>query len=66
MGDSRSSDTVIIQAESPDGKLSVVLEDDGDVAYAYLLEEGIVVGDVWLYNVSQSPNTIDWSDPSAI
>ncbi|MEL6732644.1 MAG: hypothetical protein AAFP83_16055, partial [Bacteroidota bacterium] len=29
---------------------AVVIEDDQKVAYAYLLHQGKIVGDVWLYN----------------
>lgn len=34
------------------GGWTVVVEDDDRVAYAYLLHEGRIVGDVWLYNRS--------------
>jgi hypothetical protein len=37
----------------------VVLEDDGEVAYAYLLEGENIVSDVWLYNVLPSSITGD-------
>lgn len=43
---------------------AVVLDDDGRVAYAYLLENENVVGDVWLYNVVDSPESPEWPDPS--
>jgi hypothetical protein len=43
-----------------------VLEDDGRVAYAYLLENEEIVGDVWLYNVHEAPEAIDWNDRSAM
>jgi hypothetical protein len=53
-----------MQVNAPEGDLSVVLEDDGRVAYAYLLEGGTVVGDVWLYNILDSPGDVDWENPS--
>lgn len=40
----------------PDADFVVVVECDGRVAFAYLLDEDEVVADVWLYNVqSASP-----------
>jgi hypothetical protein len=44
--------------------LSVVIDDDGRVAYAYLRDlEGDIIGDVWLYNREVDPKA-DWADPS--
>jgi hypothetical protein len=34
------------------------------VAYAYLLRDERIVADVWLYNVVDTPETVDWSDRS--
>jgi len=39
---------------------SLKIEDDGRVAYAYLYEDEDVVGDVWLYNQQQPPQTSFW------
>lgn len=43
---------------------SVIFDDDGRVAYAYLLspEEG-TVADVWLYNRVSTPLNPEWSTP---
>jgi len=49
-----------LQFHEPDGDRSVVIEDDGRVCYAYLLQNERLVGDVWLYNVSAAPLTVDW------
>lgn len=39
---------------------SVVVEDDGKVAYAYLLDPShAIVGDVWLYNRGPTPKAVD-------
>jgi hypothetical protein len=38
-----------------------MLEDDGHVSYAYLLVDGDIVSDVWLYNVQEDPLDVDWS-----
>jgi hypothetical protein len=38
---------------------SVVVEDDGRVAYAYLLRDGKITTDVWLYNRVSAPDGFD-------
>jgi len=43
-----------------DGKYSVVIEDNGQVCYAYLLEDKEIISDVWLYNSAETPITTDW------
>lgn len=54
-----SDDSVFLAFDAPDGDRSVVLEDDGEVAYAYLLVDGRIVSDVWLYNsVVPDPNEV--------
>jgi len=55
-------DDGMLQFDEPGGNRSLVLEDDGRVAYAYLLIEGRIVGDVWLYNVAAAPAAIS-ADP---
>jgi hypothetical protein len=57
---------VTLRIDEPNGARAVVLEDDGKVAYAYLLEDGEVVGDVWLYNVAPAPETVNWRDRAAM
>ena len=52
-----------VQKDGPDG-YSAVFEDDGKVAYAYLLEDGRIVGDVWLYNAAPTPDEPEWRDRS--
>lgn len=46
--------------DSPD--YTLVVEDDGRVAYGYLLHENTIIGDVWLYNQHASPANTDWQD----
>lgn len=41
----------------------VVFEDDGKVAYAYLLLGKSIVSDCWLYNVGEAPTLPEWPDP---
>jgi hypothetical protein len=59
-------DEVLVRFAEPDGQRSVVLDDDGRVAYAYLYDGDSMVGDVWLYNVAEDPETVDWRDRSAM
>ena len=40
----------------------VVFEDDGKTAYAYLIVNEAIVGDVWLYNVCKAPAIPEWTD----
>ena len=43
---------------------SVVFDDDGRVAYAYLLNtKEEIIADVWLYNRCETPVEPEWSDP---
>lgn len=42
--------------------LTVTVDDDGRVAYAYLRLGDEVLGDVWLYNRGPSPAAVDWTD----
>lgn len=58
--------TIFIVRESPDGRYSVVVEDDGRVAYAYLREGKRIVADVWLYNRCETPQTPEWTDKSKL
>ncbi len=43
-----------------DDYYSVLIEDDGRVAYAYLMEGEDAIGDVWLYNVQEAPKDSNW------
>ena len=40
---------------------SVVVEDDGRVAYAYLLHGDDIIGEVWLYNQAPTPKEPEWN-----
>lgn len=48
----------------PDTPWSCVIEDDGRVAYAYLLNDDEVVSDLWLYNQAPTPDSLEWTDRS--
>jgi hypothetical protein len=54
---------LIARSDGPSG-YSAVFEDDGKVAYAYLLENGRIVADVWLYNRVATPEEPEWRDRS--
>ncbi|RYZ98849.1 MAG: hypothetical protein EOP47_18315 [Sphingobacteriaceae bacterium] len=43
-----------------DDYYNVVIEDDGRVAYAYLMEGEDAIGDVWLYNIQEAPTDSNW------
>lgn len=48
---------------SKDGKTALVIEDDGRVAYAYLVDAGgQICADVWLYNRCPTPTEPEWFD----
>lgn len=50
--------------QNDEDSYSVVFDDDGRVAYAYLLNPaGSIVGDVWLYNRCSTPVESEWKDP---
>jgi hypothetical protein len=42
--------------------VSVIIEDDGRVAYAYLMNSNAIIGDVWLYNQLETPMDNSWQD----
>lgn len=41
-------------------KFSIIINDDDNVAYAYLLQDGCIIGDVWLYNRMPAPLQTNW------
>jgi hypothetical protein len=47
------------------GNSTVVVEDDGNVCYAYLIQQGSIVSDVWLYNHGTAPLLPPWKSPDA-
>lgn len=47
-------------AEFPHDKWTVVVEEDENVCYAYLLLEGAVVFDAWAYNRTPAPLLASW------
>jgi len=45
---------------------SLIIEDDGRVAYGYLLFCEEIIGDLWLYNQDKTPTVSDWSDSDSM
>lgn len=54
-----SSNECLLRFNGDEGQ-ALVVEDDGRVAYAYLMVDERVAGDVWLYNRVATPTSIDW------
>lgn len=59
-GDSKISGFV----HPDESDVEIVVEEDGRVAYAYLVVDGTLEADVWLWNVAQSPGAEEWCDPA--
>ena len=55
---------MLLKQANSDTGYSAVFEDDGRVAYAYLLHENRIVSDVWLYNRIAAPPEPEWRDRS--
>jgi hypothetical protein len=41
---------------------SLAIEEDGRVAYAYLMYEEDIIGDIWLYNQISTPIKVNWKN----
>jgi hypothetical protein len=54
------------QSECQDGVHTCIVEDNGRVAYAYLLREKQIVGDLWLYNQEATPQEPEWKNRSKL
>jgi hypothetical protein len=55
-------DPILSTAQAPSTGYSAMFEDDGKVAYAYLLRDGRIIADVWLYNRAPTPEEPEWQD----
>lgn len=58
----RDEELVIHRTQGGSSEYSVVINDDGRVAYAYLLRGPRIVADVWLYNRGPAPAEPEWHD----
>jgi hypothetical protein len=60
-----SEDGFTTRFVSSSDESAVIIEDDGRVAYAYLLDSnGTICSDVWLYNRCPAPVEPEWHDPA--
>lgn len=50
---------IFISVAHPESNLNLVIEDDGQVAYAYLLKDGKPASVVWLYNRAPEPEKLE-------
>jgi len=55
---------MLIERNNSGTGYSAIFEDDGKVAYAYRLDNGKIVADVWLYNRAVAPEAPEWRDRS--
>lgn len=61
-----NNDTILSQDFDEITGYSVMFEDDGKTAYAYLILNGKITADVWLYNRHIAPTQAEWDDPSKL
>lgn len=54
-----------VELSGPSGSRVVLEEDECGAAFAYLLHDQEIVGDVWLYNVEPAPLSAPWTQPGA-
>ena len=57
-----TTESMLRRCDVPGTSMSVIIDDDGKVAYAYLSDCGQIASDVWLYNVVSTPDQVDWHD----
>jgi hypothetical protein len=53
---------VFLSVSDPESCLEAVFEDDGRVAYGYIVKEKRIVADVWVYNRAPAPAQPEWKD----
>lgn len=51
---------ILVEYPSPYGDYSLVIDEEKEVCYAYLKENGRVVAHVWIYNRGDSPEEFTW------
>jgi hypothetical protein len=54
--------TVFLSVRDPQSDLEAVFEDDGRVAYAYVVKDRRILADVWVYNRAPAPAQPEWKD----
>jgi hypothetical protein len=53
---------VLLKSASENSRYTAVFEDDGKVAYGYMLLDDKIISDVWLYNSGSTPSRRPWLD----
>lgn len=56
--------SILLRFDDDKSAFAVVIDDDDRVAYAYLLANDTIVGDVWLYNKLPAPEHPDFNKRS--
>lgn len=51
---------LFVEFDAAESNIKLIIEDDGSVAYAYLVDSGKIVADVWLYNRAEAPREAEW------
>ena len=59
-----NDDTFLVEFRDDMTDYVFMFEDDGKVAYGYLLYQRKIVGDVWMYNRKPAPGIPEWTDHS--
>jgi len=47
-------------------RYSLIIEDDGNVCYGYLMDGQSISGDIWLYNTKETPSETHWGPKKAM
>jgi hypothetical protein len=55
-----NTEDIFLEFSEENNDYSLIIESNKRVVYAYLLEEGKLVGDVWLYNICEIPIVPEW------
>ncbi len=53
---------LFLSMKDPESDLEAVFEDDGRVAYAHVVKDKRIMGDVWVYNRAPAPAQPEWTD----
>jgi hypothetical protein len=60
-------DGLVLLFKPSDGDQSLLIEDNGRVAYAYLIDStGNICAQVWLYNRCPAPDEPEWTAPDML
>ena len=54
---------ILFDFNCPDENFKIRIDDDGQTAYAYVMKNDEICGDVWLYNRCETPAEPQWTSP---